>query len=55
MKFILDKLEEEVKHLGREEWRPLLQYVAELHSRAIMPPRFPVVSAAGVLIIFSCA
>lgn len=42
MRFILDKLEEEVKHLGREEWRPLLQYVAELHSRAIMPPRFPV-------------
>lgn len=41
MRFILDQLEEEVKGLGRPEWRPLLDYVAALHGRSINMPRFP--------------
>lgn len=41
MKIILDRLEQEVGQLGREEWRPMLRYVAELHGRSIRMPQFP--------------
>lgn len=41
MRIILDDLEEEAKQLGKPFWRPMLQYVAALHSRSIRLPEPP--------------
>lgn len=41
MRYVLDHLEDEAGRIGREEWRPMLRYVAELHGRSIRTPRFP--------------
>ena len=34
-------LKQEAQKLGKESWRPMLAYLAELHERAIMPPEYP--------------
>jgi len=37
----MDKLKEEIRTLGKPEWRAMLLYVAELHERSIHPPQKP--------------
>lgn len=37
---MLDILKEQSKVLGKAQWRPMLQHVAELHEGAIHPPYF---------------
>ncbi len=38
---MLDALQLEARHLGKPQWRPLLDYVARLHTRSVHPPRPP--------------
>lgn len=36
-----DALRQEVNHMGKEQWRPMLHYVAELHEKSTHPATFP--------------
>lgn len=36
-----ETLEKEVSQLGKKEWRPMLQYVADLHKKSTHPAAYP--------------